>query len=792
MSKALRISWPATAVLAGAIVIWCATSALVWRLPGPAGFDVVTTDAAGVRVAHARADQLLTPEVAPTPPPRGALVARATFLAERDGVYTWQLGASSPSSLRVDGVLVYSPAPGRVALKEQTLTAGLHQLEIVLRSADDAGGIAFGVRPPWRRWRGSLAGRGQVVALPLVEVQARLGAHPVAILWLCDLAPWLTLLIALVGAWLAIGAARRARVRAYAVTLTEDADGRRFLVALGFVAIVLPMLWPLFEPGFFACGEEESYIVRLGEYRLAIQGGVPMGRWWPDPVLGRGYPFLCVYAPLLYLLATPLLLVGVSPVATVKILSGAVVVVGALAIYRIVRRRASAASSLLAATLYCYAPYLQTDVWIREDLAEALGFACFPLALLALERALDAEDARGTTDVAWLALALAALGCSHNITAYFAVFFLGLWLVLRLALRTVGKPGVLRALAGALLGFLLCVFYALPALGDAKRIWIERVMTGYYNPAGHFLAPLKFFVWEPTWQMRQFLGVAPTLALVAGIAAVVARRPAGERLVGAAPRARTMALLSAAGVLLAFVIATRPIGPFFVKHVPLANHVQFPWRLLLFAASFAPLCAPAALDGLVRTTRARWMVSAACSALIVLTLAPVYGPPAPLVRSRLEVESFLRSLEVDYVTSMNEYLPKTVKRTVRHFDSVVHVVGSSAVIVGRTRTPGRYQAIVDAPQAATLEFNAHWFPGWQASVDGVAQPIGPGENGFDDGGLIRVRVPPGHHVAELRFARTPLRWVCDLISLLTLVFVLVLLVRDVSASGALRRRRATG
>ena len=209
-------------------------------------------------------------------------------------------------------------------------------------------------------------------------MQSRIGAHPALLLRLFDVAAPLATTLALLVAWLAIGAARRARVQAYVASLAADADGRRFLVALAFVAIVLPMLWPLFEPGFFACGEEESYIVRLAEYDRAIRGGVPLGRWWPDPVFGRGYPFLCVYAPLLYLLATPLLLAGVSCVATVKILSGAVIVVGGIAIYRLVRRRGSAASALWPRRSIIYAPYLHTDVYIREDLAESLGFACFP------------------------------------------------------------------------------------------------------------------------------------------------------------------------------------------------------------------------------------------------------------------------------------------------------------------------------------------------------------------------------------------------------------------------------
>ena len=309
-------------------------------------------------------------------------------------------------------------------------------------------------------------------------------------------------------------------------------------------------------------------------------------------------------------------------------------------------------------------------------------------------------------------------------------------------------------------------------------------MTGYYNPAGHFMAPLPFFHAPPRWDMLLYLGWPATAALVAGIAAVVTRRPAGEPIASRPPGARTLALLAAAGVTLAFIIAIKATGRWFVKHVPLANHMTFPWRLLLFAASLAPLCVPAALDGFFRSTRARWLVSAGATALLVVVLAPHYGPPAPLVRSRLEIVTFLRALEVDYVTSMNEYLPKTVRRTVPPFGEVAHVVAGGATLASRSRAPGRYDAVVDATDGATVEFNAHWFPGWRATVDGAAHAIGPGDDGFDDGGLIRVRVPPGQHAIALRFGRTPLRWACDAVSLAALIAALAL------AAVSARRRRS--
>jgi len=171
---------------------------------------------------------------------------------------------------------------------------------------------------------------------------------------------------------------------------------------------------------------------------------------------------------------------------------------------------------------------------------------------------------------------------------------------------------------------------------------------------------------------------------------------------------------------------------------------------------------------------------------IMAALVPQYGPQGPLVRSRLDVQSFLRSLDVDYVTSMNEYLPKTVKRTVPRFGDVAHVIAGAGSLSSPTRSPGRYDVAVDAAAPVVVEFNAHWFPGWRARVDGAPVAIGPdSDGGLDDGGLIRVRVPPGRHEIALVYGRTPLRLACDLVSLGALVVVLALLGRAL-----LRSRRA--
>jgi hypothetical protein len=312
-----------------------------------------------------------------------------------------------------------------------------------------------------------------------------------------------------------------------------------------------------------------------------------------------------------------------------------------------------------------------------------------------------------------------------------------------------------------------------------------RVTTGYYRSLSNFVTYDRVFWHTPSWGMRTYLGIACCLSVASAVAAILLHRSNRpdldpERLRGGGPDgrpgARGMAVCAALGVLLALLLATRPVGYVVVKFVPLAGYVQFPWRMFLFSSCLAALCAPAAVDGFFRGARARLAAAAITIACVIGFQLPGYGPQAPLVRSHLQVEKFLRGLSIDYVTSMNEYLPLTVKRAVPTFDLVAHVVDGTAQLALTSRAPGRYRADVVAESPAIVEFNAHWFPGWRARVDGDEVTIGPdGAAPIDSGGLIRVRVPPGRHTVTLGFGRTPLRLACDNLSLAALIGALTLL-----------------
>ena len=151
-------------------------------------------------------------------------------------------------------------------------------------------------------------------------------------------------------------------------------------------------------------------------------------------------------------------------------------------------------------------------------------------------------------------------------------------------------------------------------------------MTGFYFSLANFIAVTKVLWTEPRWGMRWYVGIAGTLAVVAGLAAIVARRPRGQSLRAPPERAPARAPRRQRRRCWRWRWRRGRSAARSCAYVPLANYVQFPWRMFLFAGCLAPLCAPAAVDGFFASPRARWLAAAAAIVAVVAVLAPLLRP----------------------------------------------------------------------------------------------------------------------------------------------------------------------
>lgn len=155
----------------------------------------------------------------------------------------------------------------------------------------------------------------------------------------------------------------------------------------------------------------------------------------------------------------------------------------------------------------------------------------------------------------------------------------------------------------------------------------------------------------------------------------------------------------------------------------------------------------------------------AVSALAPLRLDFIPLSDADVTAARLNLYEYFTSAIGNTVNA--EYLPRWV--TPRPFTSDVmlgraprlKVLGGAATGERLWKRGAAEQWRIEATHAATVAVPTHFWPGWQAEVDGVALEVHP-EDGL---GWIAFELPPGAHTVTLRLGHTPLRLGAELFSL---------------------------
>ncbi|HEX9116594.1 MAG TPA: 6-pyruvoyl-tetrahydropterin synthase-related protein, partial [Anaerolineae bacterium] len=209
------------------------------------------------------------------------------------------------------------------------------------------------------------------------------------------------------------GALGQSRWRAIAAALA----GRPWLL-LPFLA--LPAIWPFLRSGLPRGQDTIMHLMRLGLLDDYVRHGTLFPRWFPELMLGRGYPVFNFYAPLTYYVAEALRLIELNFADALIGTYLLLILAAGVGTYLLARDLFGAdrpAAALVAATAYMYAPYLLTNVFVRGALAETGAQAFLPWIFWSLRRLLRSD--RPGRYLLPAALSLAGLALTHNVTLLF-------------------------------------------------------------------------------------------------------------------------------------------------------------------------------------------------------------------------------------------------------------------------------------------------------------------------------------------------------------------------------------
>lgn len=538
-------------------------------------------------------------------------------------------------------------------------------------------------------------------------------------------------------------------------------------------ALTLPVAAPFLSSAQPNGHDALQYLPRVTEFHENIRHGILLPRWAPDLGSGQGQPIFLLNPPFFYYLTELFHLLGLPFVAAMNAACVLLIFASAAAMFLLGRWYFGVAGGAVAAIAYVYAPYFLVDLYVRTAFSEFSAFPFYPLIFYGLAR--HADDGR-RKHLMLAAVAYAALWFAHSPAALLFSPLVAAFLLFN-AWRARSINLLLRQTGAIATGILLAASVWLPSLVEAKYAHAERLIEGPLRYMNHYVWPAQFF--SNAW------GYGPSVAgnqdgmpfslgwshlLLATIAAILVWRSGSLRWKS------WIVFFGGATVVLCFLMTGRAHAVW--DAIPQLQYVAFPWRLLASACFCLALLAAAVVPS-IQGLDPRWRRSVYALAVAALVLPSLpHAKPA----SYLSLDPALwtpRQIAIRGAVAgtFETFEPRWVTERPVYTGGVIHVRRGTCTPSVERRTPTRLVASVRATTECELELPVAYFPGWRVALDGVTAPHEPPSAS----GGMRITVPPGTHRLQADFARTPVRWIADITSLIALV--------GLGVAIAMRRRR---
>ncbi len=579
-------------------------------------------------------------------------------------------------------------------------------------------------------------------------------------------------------------------------------SGRRFLKWLiarldpgWLVVLVLPsfVAITLLQPGLPRTADGYLHLLRVVEIDQAWHDGVFCPRWAPDMAFGYGYPIFNYFAPMLYLLTEAVHVLGLGFESAFKLVVICCLVLGGWGVYSLTKDILGARAGILAAAAFVYAPFLLREIFVRGGYAQLLAICIMPAALWSLRRLLTRDHPLYLLTTSALC---GAVVFAHNVSGMlffpFLVLF-GVWLIVSLR-RWDRAKWMVAALVASLS---IVSFFLVPVVLEQPLAQLDRLRQDYFAFSQHFLTLEEVFSpsvapdsssLNPVWRLN--LGTAQVILGVLGLIGIAI-----------CPLSREQKKQAAffPVMLLVAVFMTVPASTPLWEHLPFLSFAQFPWRFLGVAILGAAVLVAASVtlwSGL------RWphlrlaLLGLSLTATVTAAFVHLYSqwPAAPREElSATDVVAHEVRTGIIGSTSDGECLPVWVVEDPTYSPLVPQYLSSlpiskldvdtlpdsaQAELVEHTVVSDEY--LLSTAEPLTIRFNTFYFPGWQALVDGEPVVIRPS---YPEG-LITFEVPAGEHDVSVRFGDTPVRKIANIVSLVSVLFLV-----GGSALLCVRRRR---
>jgi uncharacterized membrane protein len=359
--------------------------------------------------------------------------------------------------------------------------------------------------------------------------------------------------------------------------LLKKVDPNLWLV----VALSLFAWGPLLGPAYFFNAHDAKHSVFfLVEFDQTFRDGYLWPRWSPDFSFGYGYPLFNLYAPLSFYGAQLFVLTGFGFTTAIKVMYILATMGAGLGMFGFVRWLYGPAAGLLAAVVYMYVPFHLVEIFVRSAYAEFVALAIIPLLFWAFSALIFRPSPRR---IALAGLAYGGLALTHHTTVFTFTPLLMIYTLFLIASR-VGlsfkayASRALVAVAAGGLGLAVAAIYLIPMIVEIRYIKLEQWTAGSYDYLQHFVYFSQFLA--PEWGYGYAgVGLQDDFSFQIGIVVIgLFCFALVSSLKNRYPK-RNIAFFFIVTTLAA-VLLMSPLARSLWEAVPIADLVQFPWRLL--------------------------------------------------------------------------------------------------------------------------------------------------------------------------------------------------------------------
>ncbi len=526
-----------------------------------------------------------------------------------------------------------------------------------------------------------------------------------------------------------------------------------------FAILVLPTISELFKPGFFLTQDGNYFLIRFGQFHIALRDGQIPPRWAPVLNQGFGYPVLIFYYPGAYMFGEFFYLLGFGLVNSFKIVMGLSMILGATFMYLWQYHLwKSKIASFASALIYTWAPYRFLDIYVRGSVGEAFIFVFLPLLFWSVKIG-------GGIGLALGGLSLAGSLLSHNILGAIIVpVFLMFGVSKSIFFKE--KKYFIRVLISTILGIVISSFFWVPAIFEKSYTNLDSVRVNDFFE--QFLYIKQLFISNPGFgpsksgpdDMMSFeVGVAIWLSVLMAFFFILFKRKLLDQ-------TQRFYLLFSIFIFIVSVFMMTSYSDFVWRMARFYYFVQYPWRLLFLTVFFGSIISSVVLVSL-KNHRYKLIASVVFVSLAVGSFPSFFA----INKERQLADGFFFTNPSTTVVA-SEVNPKWMQRSPDNY-AFEKIKSNEQIVVNDSKVKSNYQEFkIKALGDTVLQNNTLYFPGWKAYVDGKEVEI----NYNNDLGQITFPVEKGDHNIVLRFGETKVRQIGDFATVGGFCFVFLIII----------------